>query len=100
MQVNITGADKLEHTLAYATLMLWFLQLYPVSRRPFIAVCLIAMGIVLEVLQGFTSDRDADYLDAVANTAGVLLAWLLGRTRVSRTLEAVENALGPLSRYG
>ena len=100
MQINVIAGDKLEHAFAYATLMLWFLQLYSASRRPFIALSLIGMGILLEILQGFTPDRDPDYLDAVANTAGVLLAWLLGKTRLSKTLAAVENALAPSSRYG
>lgn len=81
----------ISHVLAYGTLMWWFLQLYPVSHRPIIALGLIAMGIVLEVLQGFTPDRDAEYLDVVANTAGVILGWSLGKTRLSRTLERIER---------
>ncbi len=79
------------HALAYATLMWWFLQLYPATRRAALAVGLIAMGILLEVLQGITLDRTPGYLDVLANIAGVLLGWLLGKTPLSRALEIVER---------
>jgi VanZ family protein len=79
------------HVLAYGCLMLWFLQLYPCSRRTIIASGLIALGTVLEGLQGFTVDRYPGYLDLVANTAGVTLGWLLGKTRLARTLETIEE---------
>jgi VanZ family protein len=85
----------ISHVLAYGTLMLWFLQLYPVSRRPIIALCLVGLGGLLEILQAFTPERDPDYLDALANGTGVVLGWLLGRTRLANTLEAVEKALVP-----
>lgn len=79
------------HVLAYGTLMLWFLQLYPVSRRPIIAVCLVGMGGMLEVLQAFTPDRDPDYSDVLANGASVVLGWLLGRTSLASTLGRRER---------
>ena len=83
----------ISHVLAYGTLMLWFLQLYPVSRRPIIAVCLVGLGAMLEVLQAFTPDRDPDYLDVLANGAGVALGWLLGATRIADALETLEKIL-------
>jgi len=73
--------------------MLWFLQLYPASRRPIIALSFIAMGTLLEDLQAFTSDRTPGYLDVAANIAGVMLGWLVGKTRLSKALEAVERTL-------
>ena len=81
------------HLIAYGTLMLLFLQLYPVSRRPIIAFYLVGLGMGLEVLQAFTPERDADYLDVLANTAGVMVGWLLGRTRLANTLAILETAL-------
>lgn len=83
----------ISHVLAYATLMLWFLQLYPVSRRPMIAVCLLGLGITLEGLQAFTPDRDPDYLDVLANAVGVALGWLSGRTPLANSLETLERML-------
>ncbi len=83
----------ISHVLAYGTLMLWFLQLYPVSRRPIIAVCLVGLGGMLEILQAFTPDRDPDYLDLLANGAGVVFGWLLGRTPLANTLRILERVL-------
>ena len=90
-------AYGISHVLAYATLMLWFLQLYPVSRRPMIAVCLIGLGVTLEGLQAFTPDRDPDYLDVLANGAGVALGWLSGRTPLANSLETLERLLARLT---
>lgn len=89
--IDASGGDKVVHLLAYGTLMLWFLQLYPIYRRPIIAVGFIAMGILLEFLQAFTAARSFEYMDMVANTGGVMLGWLLGKTRLSTALEALER---------
>ncbi len=32
-------------------------------------------------------------MDAIANTIGIGLGWLLGRTGLSRTLEAIERRI-------
>jgi VanZ family protein len=79
------------HVLAYGTLMLWFLQLYPVSRWRWIALGLFALGVGLEGLQGFTADREPGVADAAANTIGIGLGWLLGRTGLFKTLETIER---------
>lgn len=89
--IDVGGSDKVAHLLAYGTLMLWFLQLYPIYRRPIIAVGLIAMGILLEFLQGFTAARSYEYMDMVANAGGVMLGWLSGKTRLSMALQALER---------
>ena len=81
------------HVFAYATLMGWFLQLYPVSRWPWIALGLFALGIGLEGLQALTADREPGVMDAIANTIGIGLGWLLGRTGLSRTHEAIERRI-------
>jgi VanZ family protein len=80
----------ISHVLAYSTLMLWFLQLYPISRRPWIALGLLVLGATLEGLQGLTPDREPSVIDMMADTIGVGLGWLLGRTPLSRTLETIE----------
>jgi glycopeptide antibiotics resistance protein len=71
--------------------MLWFLNLYPVSRRPWIALGLFALGVGLEGFQGLTADREPGVVDAIANTIGIGLGWLLGRTGLSRALETIER---------
>jgi VanZ family protein len=45
------------------------------------AACLIAVGALLEILQGYTG-RDPSLYDAIANTAGASFGCLLGRALV------------------
>ena len=91
--INATGSYTFAHVIAYGTLMLWFLLLYPMSRGLIIAVGLIAMGILLELLQGLTDVRSSDYMDMAANTGGVMLGWLFGKSWLSAALEALERQI-------
>ena len=95
--IGALGSDNVAHLLAYGTLMLWFLQLYPISRQPIMAVGFVAMGILLEFLQGLTGVRSFEYADMLANTGGVMLGWLLGKTRFSAALETLEKHILRLS---
>ncbi|HEX6268109.1 MAG TPA: hypothetical protein VFZ81_14590 [Burkholderiales bacterium] len=67
------GGDKLGHLLGYGLLMFWFAQLY--LRRVFYAAGFIAMGVALELLQGWLGYRSLEGYDMLANSAGVLLGW-------------------------
>lgn len=91
--IDITAGDKVAHVFAYATLTLWFLQLYPVTRQPILAIGFIMMGITLELLQELTASRSFEYLDIAANAGGVVLGWVLGKTRLSSTLRVIEKQL-------
>ncbi|MFP5419716.1 MAG: VanZ family protein [Gammaproteobacteria bacterium] len=73
-----TQLDKLVHLLGYAVLMYWWTQLV-IYQRGKLAVALVLLGVVIEGLQGLTPNRQPDLLDALANTAGVLLGWILAR---------------------
>ncbi|XYI31995.1 VanZ-like domain-containing protein [Cupriavidus oxalaticus] len=74
-----TGWDKGNHLLAFGVLAL-------LGRRAFaghwlaLLVALVVYGGVIELLQGMTAYREADWLDLVADTCGVLaglaLDWL------------------------
>ena len=72
-QVDFNQSDKVGHLLAYGGLMFWFSQLY--SRRAFLFLAFVAMGVGLELVQGELAYRSADIYDAAANTLGVLLGW-------------------------
>lgn len=96
--LSAAARDKVAHLLAYGALMLWFLQLYPVSRRPVIAILLVAMGVLIEVLQGFILTRSSEYADMIANTGGIMVGWMLGRTRLSEMLEILDRKIARL--YG
>ena len=71
-------ADKVVHTFAFAVLALVGLRAYP---RHLFLVCalLIALGGLIEVVQGFTSTRSQEWEDFFADIFGVGLGTLLAR---------------------
>jgi len=70
-------SDKWQHAFAYALLMSWFVQL--VQRRWLAAICLVVMGVGVEFVQGWSGLRYYEEMDMVANSAGVLIGWLMYR---------------------
>ena len=84
--------SRLGHLAAYGTLMGWFANLHE-GRRARIAFALgfVAMGIVLELIQGMTGYRTTDVADALANTLGVCLGWLLAPPRMPNLLTVAER---------
>ena len=90
--VRFWGVDKLEHILAYYLLMLWFSQVYVRrTQRLFTAVLLVALGVVMEFLQGMTDYRHFEYGDMLANSSGVLLGWVWARTALGRIGHVLET---------
>lgn len=86
--------DKLYHAFSYCVLMGWWLQLFPrPTMRLLLAAIFILFGISIEVLQSFHPLRHFDIWDMLANSAGVLLAWLLGKTSFNQLLYRFETAL-------
>lgn len=70
--------DKLEHSLLYCGLTVWFAGLYSRSQYWMIAVGLFLMGGGIELAQGAMHlGRMADVRDVVANTAGIIAGLLL-----------------------
>lgn len=87
-------ADKLEHGFAYASLSLWFCQIYLQARQRAVVIAgLAALGVVLEFLQGASGYRMFEIADMAANSCGVLLGFLLVRTRLGRLFILIETAL-------
>ena len=85
--------SRLAHLAAYGTLMGWFSHLHEGRRRRIgLALGFIAMGVALEVIQGSTGYRTTDPTDAIANSLGVCLGWLLAPPRL-------PNFLGLAGRY-
>jgi VanZ family protein len=70
--------DKYVHLAGYAVLMFWWAQVV-VRERWKLAVAVLALGIVIELLQGLTPHRQPDVFDALADGAGALLGWLAAR---------------------
>jgi len=71
---DIGGGDKLVHFVTYALLSGWFSLIVKYSRTLWAVLFgLIAFGLLMEYLQGFTSYRRQDIDDAIANSAGVMV---------------------------
>jgi glycopeptide antibiotics resistance protein len=86
--------DKVMHMLAYGFLMGWFAQIYRhLMARLVLVVALVVMGVAVEYLQGMLAHRQFDTMDMVANTFGVLLAWLLSYTWLGRVFVVFERLI-------
>lgn len=88
--------DKLEHLLSYAALAFGAVQLF--ARRSalvFAAAGLVALGIALELAQGWLvpSLRQMDAADALANTLGVALGIACAATPLAHVLQRLEARL-------
>ncbi len=74
---TLTAQDKLNHLLAYATLMAWWAPLARDACRP--ALALLLLGLTLELLQARSGYREGDIHDMAANALGVGLGALFAR---------------------
>lgn len=93
LEVELDEGNRLGHLAAYGTLMGWYSHLHERrGARIALAVGFVAMGITLEFIQGSTGYRTLDATDAVANTIGVGLGWLLAPPRLPNLLALVERA--------
>lgn len=73
-----TGWDKANHALAFAVLAVLGLVAYP-TRAARVLLGLLAFGAAIEVLQSLTGYRTAEWLDLLADGAGVVAGWPLAR---------------------
>lgn len=90
--IQLPYIDKVEHVFAYFILMGWFAQIDHVPRqRMNYLIGFILLGILLEILQGLSGIRTADWRDELANSFGVLLAWQLTRKDLADFLLHFEH---------
>ena len=68
----------------------WFIQ---ARTRLKLAIAFVALGALIECLQGLTSYRSFEWLDIVADTIGVAIAW----TVVSVQL-AIQRRFAPQAK--
>ena len=86
--------DKLGPFFAYFILMTWFAQLYKTFRaRLFYVLFFISMGVILEILQGLGGVRFFEYYDMLANTLGVVFAWIITKGRLNSLLLSFETVM-------
>ena len=88
----IKFGDKFSHFFAYGIMMGWFAQIYFTrSQRMWILTALIGLGVTLEFIQDYGGVRTWSIADMLANTLGVILAYIVARGRFSRILFSVEK---------
>ncbi|HAO15068.1 MAG TPA: hypothetical protein DDE71_05865 [Tenacibaculum sp.] len=76
--VKIKHFDKIEHSIAYFFLTLFWLISFRKRNSLLIIVVCFFYGILIEVSQEvFTTHRVGEYYDIIANLIGVLLAFIL-----------------------
>ena len=100
LQLDVRYFDKYSHLLSYFVLMGWFSQLYSRLIQQFYwALFFVALGLVLEYLQAFGGVRYFEWIDMLANAAGVLLALLFAQTRFASSLYWIESRIGLLRSH-
>ena len=93
-KLDMEQGDKLQHLVAYASLMLWFAQVQTGgAARRITARLLVAMGSALEFAQGLTGYRFMSFADMAANTVGVVLGWLAAPPRLPNAFAWVASKL-------
>jgi len=75
-----TGWDKLNHALAFASLMLVGCRAFLRARRRDLAIglAMLAFGILIEAVQSQIPGRDADWHDVVADAVGIAIGRAIG----------------------
>lgn len=91
--VAVTLNDKLIHLTGFLFFMLWFGGVFQTRLAPVVVVALSSYGLLIELLQSLTPTRSAEFLDLVADVAGVLLGWALSAAGLSRWCVKLESWL-------
>ena len=77
--------DKIEHAMGYFLLTLWFCGLYRRQRYWVVALWMLAMGVLVEILQGMMHlGRQAEIMDIYADILGIGIAIFLAITPLGR----------------
>lgn len=72
--------DKAAHFIAYFAMgVLAWVSVATIKRRLYLLFFSVVLGIVLEFMQEYVPGRSMDAADAAANTAGLVLAYLICR---------------------
>ena len=70
----IPYSDKLAHMLASGSVVLVLSQFISIRKSVMISFLVFTF---VELTQIYIPSREAEWLDAIANTVGVLIAWLI-----------------------
>ncbi len=92
--INVAGADKVAHAMAYCVLMIWFSGLYARRYHAVVALALTVLGAVLELIQWRLPYRLFDPADLLANAAGVVIGLGLSVWLLAGWCQRIESRLG------
>jgi VanZ family protein len=88
--------DRLMHVAGYLALTLWFTGIYPRSRYLLVALSFLAMGVVVELLQGAMHlGRNAELHDVYADAVGIGAGIALAFTLLGGWMRRVETWIAP-----
>ena len=85
------NVDKWLHGATFFILTFWFTGLVARRRYAFVAIGLLLFGVVIEGCQYLVTYRTADWSDAGANAAGILLGIGLALVATGGWCERVER---------
>jgi hypothetical protein len=86
--------DKVAHFAAFMVLTLWFSGIFEPRFAPQLTLALAGYGVLIEVLQGFTTVRMADPYDVLSDLIGISAGWLLASAGLHRWCGRVEALIG------
>ena len=83
----------LAHVGAYALMMFWFTRVYSGARSALlVGAGLMALGVLIEILQGYGGYRNFERADIVADALGIALGWVAGWPLAMRRLSEARQA--------
>ncbi len=89
--VITTGWDKSNHLLAFAVMTWLGCKAFPQRVMPLL-LSLLAYGAVIEILQSYTPNRSAEWVDLLADCFGIVLGWLLNWGSMGKVRRAEKIA--------
>jgi VanZ family protein len=88
------SGDKFGHLFAYFALALAGAGIVPADRVWIVMLRCLLLGFALEIVQGlWLEERQADWRDMLANSAGVACAWLIAHGDRSGWARHIEDWL-------
>lgn len=89
--VITTGWDKSNHLLAFGAMTWLGCKAFPQRIAPLL-LGLLAYGVLIEILQSFTPNRSAEWVDLLADCFGIALGWLLNWGSMGMVRKAAKVA--------
>ncbi|MDG5799379.1 VanZ family protein [Marinilabiliaceae bacterium ANBcel2] len=104
--INFKGIDKIVHFMMYFSLtMVYLIEKYIYNKdktvkikNNFIGILLIILlGGLIEIFQPIISNRNSDFYDFIANSAGVISAYIIFKSFNLKIISIIKSLLKPLN---